>query len=168
MLGMPITVVISTWCVPFDQVVREIKVFSEEYSEVAILSYINAESRKWWDENDGDRFIREVTNTDETRGQGPYEPITELGYNHARYELWGGEQGFHAMLDSVSYARLHEEHYKRECDDKGRTRPGYLINAYVADRKPGGVSEEEKAKYEREQRIGFAALEMHYGKKLPE
>lgn len=161
---MSIKVVISTWCVPFDQVVHAIVEFGGEGAAKRALDYINAESRKWWDENDGDRYIKEQKHTE----YEPYRPVEELGYGMARYELWDGEQGFHAMLDSVSYAKLHEEHYKREYDDKGCTRPGYLINAYVADHKPGGVSEEEKAKYEREQRIGLAALEMHYGEKLPE
>ena len=123
-----ITVVISDWCVPYDQVVREIKAFEDAESAVA---YINAASLKWWNENDGDRYV------EENKVDFPvYEPIKELGYDEAHYELWDGEQGFHAMIDNESYARLHEEHYKRECDDKGLKRPGYIRTSYLAGHQP--------------------------------
>ena len=114
---MKITVVITDWCVPFDQVVRHIERFD---TEAKALAYINAKSLEWWQANDGDRCRVEYPKTE------PYEPITELGYNQARYELWGGEQGFHAMLDHATYARLNEAHYKREFTNKGLALPGYL------------------------------------------
>jgi hypothetical protein len=79
-------------------------------------------------------------------GSDPYEPVTELGYDFARYELWQGETGFHAMIDVGAAAQLHEDHYKREYDDKGETR--YLINAYLAG---DTLSEEERAKYQQQQ-----------------
>jgi hypothetical protein len=116
-----ITVVITTWQVPFDQVVRAIKTFT---NEAEALEFINGESKKWWDGVNGD------TN------QTGYEPIKELGYDGAHYALWGGECGFHAMLDHASYARLHEAHYKRNYDDQGCQRPGYLQVAYLQGNKP--------------------------------
>ena len=150
-----ITVVISTWQVPFDQVVQGIHHFVDPK---AALDFINEQSANWWAEQEGNRSVAEG-HTD-----SGYEPVAELGYNHARYELWGGEAGFHAMIDNESYARLHEERYKREYDDKGLTRPGYLINAYVADKKPGGVTEAEGEKYAREQAKGIAEIEATYSK----
>lgn len=142
-----ITVIISTWQVPFDQVVREIKRFR---SPKSALAFINAASKKWWEENDGERGASD-----------PYEPVAELGYNHAHYELWGGECGFHAMIDADSYARLHEDHYRREYDEKGVTRPGYLINAYVAGAHPGGLTADQKETYRIIQEEGLAALGIH-------
>ncbi len=112
-----ITVIISTWCVPFDQVVQSITTF--QTADTA-LAAINAASAAWWAENDGARCMVEMPDT------LPYEPVAELGYNHARYVLWGGETGFHAMLDRATYATLNEAHYEREFTDKGMALPGYL------------------------------------------
>lgn len=162
---MVITVVISTWQVPFDQVVKCVHTFAGTNAAKQALDLINEESAKWWAENDGDRSVAEghtdPNRAGETEG---YEPITELGYNHARYELWGGEAGFHAMLDETSYAQLCEEHYVREYDAKGKTRPGYLINSYISGHKPGGMTEEEAEKYKKEQAEGLAALHAFYNK----
>jgi hypothetical protein len=149
-----ITVIITTWQVPFDQVVHGTYQFS---TDAAALRFINETSAQWWNAHDGDRSVREG------HTEQPYEPIAELGYNVARYELWGGESGFHAMLDEGSYARLHEAHYAREYDAKGEERPGYLINAYVAGAKPGGTTTDEQAKYETAQRKGFAAIRKAFG-----
>jgi len=124
---MKITVTITDWCVPFDQVVRGTFEFE---NEADALAHINATSAAWWAANEGDRCMAEYPDTT------PYEPIGELGYYNARYELWGGEQGFHAMLDHAVYAALHEAHYKREFDGKGITRPGYLIVAELSGHKP--------------------------------
>ncbi len=110
-----ITIVITTWQVPFDQMVKGVFEFDDVQ---AATSFINDASHKWWDENHGER------------GNAPYKPITELGYDMAHYELWGGETGFHAMLDDASAWRLHNAHYKLEFDDKGIKRPGYLRVAY--------------------------------------
>lgn len=122
-----ITVVISDWCVPFDQVVRHIRKFTTEAEAAA---FINAESLKWWQANNGDRCRLEMPETE------PYLPITELGYDHARYELWGGEQGFHALLDHITYAGLYETHNKREYAAKGLPLPGYLQVAELSGHKP--------------------------------
>lgn len=131
---MPVTVVVTTWQVPFAQVVKEIKTFDQD---AEALAFINAEGKKWWDENDGDRWVEE-SNVASSAGKSdgsdkPWEPINELGYDWGKWEIWDGEAGFHAMLDEASETRLHEEHYKREYDDKGRSRPGYLRNAYGED-----------------------------------
>lgn len=145
---MKITVAVTTWRAPFDQIVQGVHSFS---SAVDAKAFINEESKKWWDKNDGLRSIAEV-------GGDQWEPIGELGYDSARYELWDGEVGFHAMIDAESYATLHEEHYKREYDDKGEVRPGYLVNAYVAGDKPGSISQDETDKYTRQQQEGLDAL----------
>jgi hypothetical protein len=164
---MPITVVITTWQVPFDQVVQETIVFWGDDAAKKATDHINAESLKWRVEHESDRSVLEGQTagygTSESWGAG-YEPIDELGYNTARYELWGGESGFHAMIDQASYARLHEEHYAREYDAKGIMRPGYLINAYVAGHKPGEMTEAEAEKYAREQAAGIAEIEAAFSK----
>lgn len=158
---MSITVIITTWQVPFDQQVREIKTFSGEKANSEALEFINQQAAQWWDDNEGDRWEAEAR----AEGEKPessdwaYQPIKELGYDTAHYEIWGGENGFHAMLDETSYAKLHEAHYKREYDDKGLTRPGYLINAYVSGAKPGGTTEAEAEQYEREQAAGMDELQ---------
>ena len=110
-------VIITTWCVPFDQVVNAVRGFDDAASAVA---FINAASAKWWHENEGDRCIAEYPETE------PYQPIVELGYDIAKYELWGGEQGFHAMLDATSAQRLFEAHYASQ------PKPGYLRAAEMA------------------------------------
>jgi len=110
-----ITIVITTWQVPFDQIVKGVFKFDDVQTATP---FINAASLKWWNENHGDR------------GREPYEPISILGYDVARYELWDGEIGFHAMLDEASAERLHNAYYKSEYDDKGLKRPGYLRVAY--------------------------------------
>lgn len=123
---MKIQVSITTWSVPFDQVVESVSTFG---SADDALKFINAASLKWWQTIEGDRSVTEM-------GGDAYEPVTELGYQQARYEVWGGEQGWHAMLDRASYSQLHEAHYAREYDAKGKPRPGYLRNAYAAGMKP--------------------------------
>lgn len=158
-----ITVVISTWQVPFDQIVRDVVQFGGDTAAKDALDFINAKSAAWWAEHEGDRSVAERAEygTPESWGGTGYEPIAELGYDQARYELWGGEAGFHAMIDHASYARLCEEHYAREFDAKGLTRPGYLINAYVAGHKPDGMTEAEAEQYERQQAEGLAAIEAY-------
>lgn len=149
---MKITAVITTWQVPFDQVV----IAQSQFTTIkAATDFINQLSTKWWRENEGSRSLREC-------GGDAYVPITELGYDVARYELWGGESGFHAMIDIESAALLHEAHYVREFDVKGLERPGYLINAYVAGHKPGGMTNAEKAKFEKAQSKGIAALHAYF------
>ena len=118
-----IKVVITTHTVPFDQIVEGIFEFDDATKAV---EFINKTSAKWWKENDGDRAVKQG-NAEE------YQPITELGYDSAQWELWDGEMLFHAMIDKISYWRLHNEHYKREFDDKGIERPGYLRVAYGED-----------------------------------
>lgn len=172
---MKITVVITTWQVPFDQVVRGIRQFDDPETAKA---FINKESKKWWDENAGERYVEEgYPETDKIKGEHPsstekpipepYKPITELGYEWARYEIWGGETGFHAILDAKSTAMLHEDHYKREYDDKGITRPGYLLNCYVAEGPEGEHvgSEAKHEEYVRQQTAGMKALTDYYDKK---
>ena len=151
----PITVVITTWQVPYDQIIVAQSQFT---TTEAAVEFINQRSAQWWKEKEGQRCIKEHPETD------PYQPIEELGYDMACYRLWGGESGFHAMLDADSAAMLHEAYYKRECDDKGLPRPGYLINTYVAGQKPGGMTEDEAAKYAEAQAKGMAAIENAYGK----
>lgn len=112
-----ITVVITTWQVPFDQMVKGVFEFDDVQ---AATSFINDASSKWWKKHHGDRSVKEGHTAEF------YKPIAELGYDIPRYELWGGETAFHAMLDEASAWRLHEAHYKREYDDKGISRPGYL------------------------------------------
>jgi hypothetical protein len=124
---MKIKVIITDWQVPFDQVVRDIRTFD---TEVAAVAFINAESLKWWQANEGDRCVAEMPNTE------PYQPIVELGYQSAQYELWGGEQGFHAMLTHSTYAKLNAAHYKREFTDKGQPLPGYLQVAKLSGNWP--------------------------------
>ena len=118
---MTITVVVTTWQVPFAQAVKE--VFHTD-DDAEALKFINDAAHKWWHDHHGDQDISE--------DGGEFKPIKELGYDWGKWELWGGEAGFHAMLDEVTENRLHEEHYKREYDDNGKQRPGYLQNAYLA------------------------------------
>lgn len=125
----PIIIVITTWQVPFEQMVQKIH---SETNEQEALNFINTESKKWWDANEGDRCVENELD-ENGHSYSPYEPIKELGYDQARYELWGGESGFHAMLDNESWWRLHEAHYKHEYDDKGLKRPGYLRVAMGED-----------------------------------
>lgn len=133
-----ITVVISTWQVPFDQVVEGIFHFS---TTQAALNFINGRAEKWW----------VVHNPNEQ-----FPPCEELGYGGTTWNSESGEAGFQAMLDKEDYAELHEAYYKREFDDKGLTRPRYLINAYIAGAKPGGMSTDEAAQYATQQAEGFA------------
>jgi hypothetical protein len=156
---MPITVLITTWRVPFDQVVSEIKTFDDNDVEGARL-YINVASSLWWDENEGPRWVAECRAQDVEVED--HVPIKELGYDMARYEIGDGEAGFHAMIDEGTYWRLHEAHYKREYDDQGLTRPGYLINTYVAGENPE-ITDAEREKYAQQQAEGMAAIESHYG-----
>lgn len=114
---MKIMVTLVDCCVPYATVVREQQAFT---SAADATAYINAASAKWWALHEGDRCLIQYPDTDQ------YEPVKELGYDSARLELWGGEQMFDALLDHASYASLHEAHYKREYDDKGEARPGYL------------------------------------------
>lgn len=129
---MFITVAITTWCVPFDQTIKEIRTFGGDSAAEAARQFINAESRKWWDENEGERCLAEKL---PHGGCEPYEPIAELAYNHPRYELWGGEQGFHAMIDASSYAKLTNEHYAKRVAE-GHPVPGYLVNTQIAGHWP--------------------------------
>lgn len=62
-----------------------------------------------------------------------YSPIQELGFDAAHYKLWGGENGFSAILDKATNKRLHDQHYKREFTDKGIPLPGYLRIAMGGD-----------------------------------
>lgn len=124
---MKIQVAITTWLVPFDQTIQEIRSFDNDKDA---LDFINEQARLWWDMAEGDRSVAEM-------GGEPFEPVKELGYDHARYEVWGGEQGFHAMLDQDTYTRLHNDHYQREFTSKGRPLPGYLQNAYQAMKSRG-------------------------------
>jgi len=149
---MKITVVITTWQVPFAQVVVAQSQFT---TPQAATDFVNQHAAKWWADVEGERCLAEG----DTDNDWPYEPVTELGYTEMRFEAWGGESGFQAMLDAESAAALLEAHYKREFDAKGLTRPGYLINAYVAGHKPGGMTEAEADKYQREQAEGLAALD---------
>ena len=128
----PIIIAITTWQVPFEQTVQKIHSVT---SEKEAVDFINAESKKWWNANEGDRWVEQsmLEDIQDVTHCIPYQPIEELGYEHARYELWGGEVGFHAMLDNESWWRLHEAHYKREFDDKGLKRPGYLRVAMGED-----------------------------------
>lgn len=155
---MKITVVLTSWAVPFAQVVNGIFTFEGDNAVQEVTSFINAESLKWWEASEGNRCMAEYPDTE------PYAPIEELGYDTAQYELWGGEHGFNAMLDAESAAALHEAHYQREYDAKGETRPGYLINAYVGGGKPGGITEDKAATYQRQQAQGMAEVEATYGK----
>lgn len=154
---MTITVVISTWQIPFDQVVRDIRQFD---STEEATTFINACSKQWWDACEGDRCVVEFPDEVEA-----YEPITELGYDHARYEICG-EKGFQAMLDGESAAALHEAYYKKKYDDQGLARPGYLINCYVAEGPDGEHvgSEAKHEEYLRQQTAGMAAIEAAYRK----
>ena len=142
-----ITVVISTYYVPFPQVVNSINEFT---AAADALAFINDESKKWWDEQGGERSLVEC-------GGEPYQPLQNL-IDTVLLTMWGGEAGFHAMIDAGSYAVLHEAHYAREFDAKGLTRPGYLINAYVAGGKPGGLTEDEQKTYTAQQEAGLAAI----------
>lgn len=145
-----ITVYITTWHVPFAQTVQAVATFK---TEAEAVTFINAEATKFWAENDGDRSVAEG-HTDE----GMWSPVTELGYDNTRIELWGGESGFDAMLDAATYARLHNAHYA------GKPLPGYLINAYAAGHKPGGSTPDEIADYDAKARDGLATVIKHYSK----
>ena len=118
---MKITVVITVWQVPYSQVVTQIRKFE---NPARALLFINAQSKAWWQAHDGDRCCAEYPET------APYKPITELGYDTAHYELWGGESGFTAMLDHASYATLHDRHYA------GKPLPGYLQVSDLQGHKP--------------------------------
>lgn len=148
---MKITVVITTWSVPFPSVVRTIVTFDGAEAEKEALIFVNTTALLWFQEQDGMRS--------EVDADWPYQPITELGYDPMRFQLWGGEQGFEAILDEASFKLLHDAHYKREFDNKGLARPGYLINAYVAEGGP------EAEKYKQQQAEGIAAVEAGYGDK---
>lgn len=153
---MTITVVITTWQVPFAQVVRDIKQFE---IPADAMSFINDASKEWYDEHNGAKSNLEITDND-----FPYTPIKELGYDNAQYHLWGGECGFHAMLDVQSAAILHEAYYKKRFDDQGLTRPGYLINCYVAEGPDGehAIGEAKHEEYVRQQAAGIAEIEAAY------
>lgn len=110
-----ITVVITTATVPLDQVVREVKTFTDDAAAVA---FINEQSALWWQSNHGAASCAELPDTE------PYTPIHSL-FDWARIELWGGESLFHAMLDHATYVRLHKAHYDPMGDDK----PGYMVVA---------------------------------------
>ena len=130
-MNKPVTVIVTTWLVPFGQIVKAVKQFD---NDADALTFINDEAKKWWDEFDGDRCVAENVGAQrQWEDCDKFEPIRILGYDTPYYTLWGSENGFHAMLDEESYWRLHEEHYKREYDDKGISRPGYLRNAYGED-----------------------------------
>lgn len=131
---MLITVTITAWVVPFDQMVIDQAVFGGEDAAERALVFINNASKAWWDAAGGDRCV--ALPADDVHKAQPYEPIKEVGYDVALYELWGGESGFHAMIDRESYAILHEAHYKREFDDQGLDRPGYLIVAEAFGKTP--------------------------------
>ena len=148
-----ITVVITTWVIPFEQVVRDIQKFE---TPGAALDFINAKGKEWWDENNGDQYITENPDCEDTI---PYEPIAILGYDTPKYNI-AGEREFHALLDAESEAELHEAYYKVKYDDKGLTRPGYLINCYVAEG-PDGEHVSGPGKYEeyyRQQQDGMQKL----------
>ena len=130
---MKITVVFTSLHVPFAEVVTSIQQFD---TEAEAVTAINEASAAWWAENEGDRCRAEMPDTD------PYEPITELGYDNTYIQLWGGESHFNAMLEKATYDALHKAHYKREFDDKGKQRPGYLLNIYEAQ---GTITPEQKA-----------------------
>ncbi len=119
---MTITVVITQWQVPFSQVVTGL---FHTADDAEALKFINDAAHKWWQEHHGNEDT-------ESEDGGEFKPITELGYDWGKWELWGGEAGFHAMLDEATEIRLCEEHYKREYDDKGKPRPGYMQVAYLA------------------------------------
>jgi hypothetical protein len=144
---MKITVTITAWHVPFDQMVIDQATFDGVDAEQCALVFINDASKAWWDATDGDRCVLEMANEPVYNRPEPYQPISEVGYDPARYVLWGGESGFHAMIDKASYAALHEAHYKREYDDKGHQRPGYLLNAYAGDNPVGQTLTSEQADY---------------------
>lgn len=151
-----ITVVITTWHVPFDQVLNGVHHFDHTPQGIAdATALIDAESLKWWLSVEGDRSVDETGDKHNERR----EPLGELGYNHARYTAWGGEAGFQAMIDAESYGLLHEAHYA------GKPLPGYLVNSYLAGRKPGApLTDIERAELEQQQAMGFAAIEAYYSK----
>jgi hypothetical protein len=125
---MTVTVAITTYQVPFDPVLIEVQTFESDSDAVA---FINDHAEKWFIEHEGARCLVEMANDEHWHGE-PYTPITSL-FDHVRLDLWGGESGFEAVIDKASYWRLHEAHYKSEYDDKGKARPGYLLNAYAAE-----------------------------------
>lgn len=148
---MKITVTLTEWQVPFDQVVIGQQTFTDIQ---AATDYINEAAATWWRENEGDQAVAGGDGSDDW----PYSPITELGYNTARFELYG-EQGFHAMLDAESYGALCKAHYER----KGAV-PGFMVNAMLgSDVVP--LTEPEREALERQQSEGLAAIEAHYGKR---
>lgn len=118
-----IKVIITTYQVPYDSIVESVTEF--EFSDDA-RKFINAASSAWWMKHHGNKSAVQFNH-------GDYEPIDELGYDIAFYELWDGENTFHAMLDQASFWRLHNEYYQREFDDKGLKRPGYLRVAQGED-----------------------------------
>ena len=121
-----ITVVITEWFVPFNQTVTAIRRCK---TDKEALSFINKSARKWFNAHEGKRAVKE-------KAGEAFKPIKELGYDEASWELWDGEEGFHAFLDSKTEARLHHAHYKREFTDKGEELPGYLQTAYLFGNRP--------------------------------
>lgn len=156
---MKITMVLTSWVVPYSSVVNSIDTFEGENAEAQAVAHYNTALAKWWQQNNGDACAATGEKNGLTLEAVEFEPIESLRALPAcPVMLWGGEHGFQAFIDAESYALLDEAYYKREYDDQGLTRPGYLINSYVAGYKPGGVTEAEKAKYERQQQQGFEAL----------
>src|SRR5882672_1796116 len=100
---MHIVVVFTSWRVPFAQVVDQVKTFTYgddegwQQAKQAALEMINKEAKKWWDESDGDRWV------EENPTNNSFEPVTELGQQRAKYELWDGETGFDALIDTESW-----------------------------------------------------------------
>jgi len=130
---MKITVTLTSWQVPFSQIVDETKAFD---SADEALDFINAASKAWWNTYDGDGCARSndgiYTAQINFNVVNEYKAITSL-LDGAHYSLWGGENGFQALIDKESYWQLHAAHYKREYDDKGIPRPGYLRVAMGED-----------------------------------
>lgn len=123
-----ITVVITTYTVPFAKVVKSIVTFGGDDAVKTATAFINEEAAKWLNETIGGRNPSEAM-----MEAWSYDPITELGYDRAEYQLWEGEVGFEAILDEASQKALHDAHYKREFTDKGLPLPGYLRAAMGED-----------------------------------
>ena len=123
-----ITVVIVTYQVPLTKVVKSIASFSGDNAVKNATDFINEEATKWLKETIGGGNPNAAKMEDYS-----YDPITELGYDVAEYQLWEGECGFEAILDEVSQKALDAAHYKREFTDKGLPLPGYLRAAMGED-----------------------------------
>jgi hypothetical protein len=139
-----ITVVCTIWQVPFGQTVQWVKHFS---SDEEALAAINEEAKKWWDAYGGDSVPLEekeqpVHYDPEAHRNGTvadgistpsmtFSPVIELGYDTAEWSV-NGEAGVSFFLDTLTFWRLHNAHYKKYYDDKGIDRPGYLQGAYIA------------------------------------